>query len=59
MGELLDSDPTPEAIAQAIDRVVADRQVLESKKKASLKKWSELYNAEKNYSSFAIDIAHL
>jgi glycosyltransferase involved in cell wall biosynthesis len=51
-GSLLDAEPSPAAIAQALARMAGDRPGTRAKSEASKGTWRSLYCAETNYAAF-------
>jgi len=52
-GLLLDPDPTPEQIGQALLKYWDDQNAVPLKRQASFKVWQERYNADANFRAFA------
>jgi colanic acid/amylovoran biosynthesis glycosyltransferase len=52
-GILLDENPTPQQIAEAIFQLIDNLQDAQQKRDASRQIWAERYNADANYSEFA------
>jgi glycosyltransferase involved in cell wall biosynthesis len=52
-GTLLNPDPTPEEIAEAILAYAGHPEILAAKRKGSRDIWLERYNAEVNFRAFA------
>ncbi len=58
-GILLKQNPTPTEIAHAFFEIIDNPDLALEKRKGSLKVWSEKYDASKNFSNFAHQIASL